>query len=139
VDGQGLMSIQGTSGVTTFTYSNSDFIYIITSSNVAFKIQWVTYEEIEGIYIPKFTPESNVDLLRNGLVIEPQDITLDQFNNIYIVDSYKDSLYKFNSLGRLRSESFGGLGSSATQFRDPTGVASLIRLFTFVTAVTTGC
>jgi hypothetical protein len=123
VDGQGLMSIQGTSGVTTFTYSSRDFIYILTSSNVAFKIQWVTYDEIEGIYTPKFTPESNVDLLKNGLVIEPQDITLDQFNNIYVVDAYKDSLYKFNSLGKLRSESFGGHGSSTTQFSGPKGVA----------------
>jgi len=123
VEGQGLLSLLGTSAMTTFSYNNSDFIYTETSSNVAFKIQWAIYDEIEQIYTAKFTPESGVDLLRNGLVIEPQDITLDQFNNIYVIDSYKDSLYKFNSLGKLRSESFGGHGSSNSQFNFPMGVA----------------
>lgn len=123
VEGQGLLSLLGTSSATTFSYNNNDFIYTETSPNVAFKIQWAVYDEIEQIYAAKFTPESGVDLLRNGLVIEPQDITLDQFNNIYIIDSYKDSLYKFNSLGKLRSESFGGSGSSNIQFNQPMGVA----------------
>jgi hypothetical protein len=123
VDGQGLLSIQEISGITTFTYNNTDLIYVLTSSNVAFKIQWCIYDEVEGVYLPKFEPGSNVDLLRNGLVIEPRDITLDQFNNIYIVDSYKDSLYKFNSLGKLKPESFGGEGSNLTQFSSPMGVA----------------
>src|SRR4030095_9216346 len=122
VDGQGLMSIQGTSGLTTFNSNNTDFIYILTSPNVAFKIQWVTYDDVDGIYLPRFNPESNVDLLRNGLVIEPRDITIDQFNNIYVIDSYKDTLYKFNSLGKLRTESFGGSGTGSTQFNGPMGV-----------------
>jgi hypothetical protein len=123
VEGQGLLSLLGTSSVTTLNSNNTDFIYTETSSNVAFKIQWAVYDNIEQTYTARFTPESGVDLLRNGLVIEPQDITLDQFNNIYIIDSYKDSLYKFNSLGKLKSESFGGHGSSNTQFNSPTGVA----------------
>ena len=123
LEGQGLLSLLETSGVTTFTYNNRDFIYIQTSSNVAFKIQWAVYDDIEDIYLPKFTPENNVDLLRTGLVIEPRDITLDQFNNIYVIDSYKDSLYKFNSLGKLRSESFGGEGTSPSKFSGPMGVA----------------
>ncbi|MBZ0204525.1 MAG: hypothetical protein K8I03_16045 [Ignavibacteria bacterium] len=123
VDGQGLMSIQEVSGLTTFTYNNSDFIYIQKSSNAAFKVQWCLYDDVEGTYTPKFSPSSNVDLLKNGLMIEPADITLDQFSNIYVIDSYKDSLYKFNSLGKLKSESFGGNGSFSTQFRTPLGVA----------------
>lgn len=123
VDGQGLLSIQEISGITTFTYNNTDLIYVLTSSNVAFKIQWCIYDEIEGVYLPKFDPGTNVDLLRNGLIIEPQDITLDHFNNIYVVDSFKDSLYKFNSLGKLKSESFGGEGTGLTQFTNPMGAA----------------
>jgi hypothetical protein len=123
VDGQGLMSIQGISGITTFNNNNTDLIYTITSSNVAFKIQWCIYDEIEGIYTPKFEPTSNVDLLKPGLVIEPQDITIDQLSNIYVIDSFKDSLYKFNSLGRLKSESFGGQGTGTSQFNLPMGVA----------------
>lgn len=123
VEGQGLLSLLGTSSVTTLNGNNTDFIYTETSSNVAFKIQWAIYDDIEQTYNAKFTPESSVDLLRSGLVIEPRDITLDQLNNIYIIDSYKDSLYKFNSLGKLRSESFGGHGSSNAQFNSPMGVA----------------
>lgn len=123
VEGQGLLSIQEVSGIAAFTYSNTDLIYIQKSPNAAFKVQWCLYDEIEGTYTAKFSPSGNVDLLRNGLLIEPADITLDQFNNIYIIDSYKDSLYKFNSLGRLKSESFGGEGTSPSQFADPLGVA----------------
>lgn len=123
VDGQGLLSIQEVSGIDVFTYSNTDLIYIQKSPNAAFKVQWCLYDEIEGTYTPKFSPSQNVDLLRNGLLIEPTDITLDQFSNIYIIDSYKDSLYKFNSLGKLKSESFGGQGSSPSQFSGPLGVA----------------
>jgi hypothetical protein len=123
VEGQGLMSLQDVSGIATFTYNNSDLIYIQKSSNAAFKVQWCIYDDIEGIYTPKFSPSGNVDLLRNGLMIEPADITLDQFNNIYVIDSWKDSLYKFNSLGKLKSESFGGEGISPSQFNNPLGVA----------------
>lgn len=123
VEGQGLMSLQDVSGIATFTYNNSDLIYIQKSSNAAFKVQWCIYDDIEGIYTPKFSPSGNVDLLRNGLMIEPADITLDQFNNIYVIDSWKDSLYKFNSLGKLKSESFGGEGVSPSQFNNPLGVA----------------
>ena len=123
VEGQGLLSIQEISGIAAFTYSNTDLIYIQKSPNAAFKVQWCLYDDIEGTYTAKFSPSGNVDLLRNGLLIEPADITLDQFSNIYIIDSYKDSLYKFNSLGKLKSESFGGEGSSPSQFSGPHGVA----------------
>lgn len=122
-EGQGLLSLQEISGITAFSYNNVDLIYLQKSTNAAFKVQWCLYDEIEGTYLPKFSPSSNVDLLRNGLLIEPADITLDQFNNIYVIDSYKDSLYKFNSLGVLKSESFGGEGASTSQFSNPLGVA----------------
>lgn len=123
VEGQGLLSLQNISGIATFTYSNTDLIYIQKSSNVAFKVQWCIYNDIDEIYTAKFEPSSGVDLLRNGLLSEPADITLDQLNNIYVIDSFKDSLYKFNSLGKLRSESFGGEGISPSQFNNPLGVA----------------
>ncbi len=123
VEGQGLLSLQNISGIVTFSYNNVDLIYVQKSSNAAFKVQWCIYDDIEAIYTPKFSPSGNVDLLRNGILIEPADITLDQFNNIYVIDSYKDSLYKFNSLGTLKSESFGGSGTGTSQFSNPLGVA----------------
>ncbi|MEO8514940.1 MAG: hypothetical protein ABI543_15385 [Ignavibacteria bacterium] len=123
VEGQGLLSLQQVSGISTFSYNNTDLIYIQKSSNAAFKVQWCIYDDIDEIYTAKFTPSSNVDLLRNGLMTEPADITIDQLNNIYVIDSYKDSLYKFNSLGKLKSESFGGQGVSPSKFSNPLGVA----------------
>ncbi len=123
VEGQGLLSLLSASSVTTFNFNATDFIYTQTASNVAFKVQWCTWDDIDGTYLPKFTPENGVDLLRPGLVTSPEDVTIDQYNNIFVVDSQKDSVYKFNSLGRLLHESFGGPGSGLSQFSSPMGVA----------------
>lgn len=123
VEGQGLLSLQSTSGIATFSSNNRDVIYIQNSSNAAFKVQWCVYDQIENIYTAKYDPSSGVDLLRNGLMTEPADITIDQFGNIYVIDAGKDSLFKFNSLGRLKSESFGGEGIGPSQFVNPMGVA----------------
>lgn len=123
VDGAGLLSLIGTSSINTFSNNATDLIYTLTSSSVAFKIQWAVYNSVDGTYIPKFAPESGVDLIKPGLVAEPQDITIDKFNNIYVVDSQKDTVYKFNSLGSLKHESFGGAGSGTKQFSHPMGIA----------------
>jgi hypothetical protein len=123
VIGQGLMSLQKVSSIATFPNNYTDFIYTQVFSDAVFKIQWVVFDEIDEIYLPKFSPQDNVDLLRNGLVVSPEDVTIDNSGNIYVIDSYKDSLYKFSSLGKLKSESFGGEGSSPTQFINPSGVA----------------
>jgi DNA-binding beta-propeller fold protein YncE len=125
--GQGLLSLQKVSAIAAFQNNNTDFIYTQDFTDAVFKIQWVTFDYVDEIYLPKFTPEDNVDLLRNGLVSQPEDITIDNSGNIYVIDSYKDSLYKFSSLGRLKSESFGGEGNSPTQFINPTGVAFFYR------------
>jgi hypothetical protein len=119
VTGLGLMSLIGTSAISTFSNNNTDLIYVQNATDVAFKINWAIYDFVNGTYTAKYTPDQGTDLLKIGLVSQPQDITVDQYGNIFIVDSYKDSLYKFNSLGKLKSESFGGI----TQFINPNGVA----------------
>jgi hypothetical protein len=121
--GQGLLSLQKVSAIATFQNNNTDFIYTQDFSDAVFKIQWVIFNDIDDIYLPKFTPQDNVDLLRNGLVTQPEDITIDNSANIYVIDAFKDSLFKFSSLGKLKSESFGGEGISPTQFNGPMGVA----------------
>jgi DNA-binding beta-propeller fold protein YncE len=98
-------------------------IYTQIDPNAVFKVQWAVYDDIEGTYMPKFTPESNVDLLKNNLFSQPAAITIDDYSNIYVIDAQKDSLYKFSGNGMLKSESFGGHGSSLTQFSGPMGVA----------------
>lgn len=119
VEGQGLMSLMQISSAATFPNNNRDLIYTQIFPEAVFKVQWVVWDDVNGTYIPKFTPEQMVDLLRNGLFTQPEDVTVDNLGNIYVVDAGKDSLYKFNSLGAKKSESFGG----PTQFSSPMGVA----------------
>ncbi len=121
--GQGLLSLQKVSSIAMFQNNNTDFIYTQSHSDAVFKIQWVTYNDEDEIYVPKFTPSNNVDLLRNGLVIQPEDVTIDERGNIYVIDAGKDSLYKFSSLGKLKSESFGGEGITPSRFNNPMAVA----------------
>jgi hypothetical protein len=121
--GQGLLSLQNISAIVTFKNNNTDFIYTQKYADQVFKVQWVTYDNSEQTYIPKFTPENNVDILRNGLFTQPEDVTVDEQNNIYVIDAAKDSLYKFSAAGKLRTESFGGHGVSQVQFSGPLGVA----------------
>lgn len=123
IQGQGLMSLLEVSSIVTIPYSYTDFIYTQTYNDEVFKVQWVVYDEIEQIYTPKFTPSGNVDLLRNGLFSRPEAATIDSRNNIYVIDSEKDSLYKFTGAGKLLPESFGGEGASDTKFLHPMGVA----------------
>lgn len=121
--GQGLLSLQKISSIAAFSNNNTDFIYTQSYSDQVFKIQWVVFNDVDEIYGPKFTPTDNVDLLKTGVVSQPEDITIDNLGNIYVIDSERDSLYKFSSLGKLKRESFGGPGSSPVQFQNPMGVA----------------
>jgi hypothetical protein len=121
--GQGLLSLKEISAIATFSNNNTDFIYTQSHSDAVFKIQWVTFNDIDEIYEPKFTPSNNVDLLRNGLVERPEGLTIDNLGNIYVIDAGKDSLFKFSGLGKLKKESFGGEGVSPSQFNNPMGVA----------------
>jgi hypothetical protein len=121
--GQGLLSLQKISSIAMFQNNNNDFIYTQSHGDAVFKIQWVIFNDEDEIYEPKFTPSNSVDLLRNGLVTQPEGVTIDNSGNIYVIDAGKDSLYKFSSLGKLKSESFGGEGISPSQFYNPMGVA----------------
>ena len=82
---------------------------------------------MNGSYNPKYLPETNADIVRIQLGT-PQKSAVDDNNNVYVIDSARDSLYKFNNLGALRSESFGGTGSGENQFSNPFGVAVFNRV-----------
>jgi hypothetical protein len=122
LEGQGLLSLLQISSISALSFNNTDLLYTQIFPDEAFKTQWAIYDAVNGTYIPKFTPGA-ADILRPGLFTLPQGITVDQYGNIYVIDSQKDSLYKFNSLGKLKRESFGGAGSSPSQFNSPYGIA----------------
>ncbi|MBX7043187.1 MAG: hypothetical protein K1X85_09805 [Ignavibacteria bacterium] len=120
--GNGIYSIEKSSGVATFSNNYTDFILIRNTTDFGFKVEWFVYDNVKGTYDPRFIPGEDVDIITYQLGT-PESITLDPNNNIFVVDNQRDSLYKFNAAGELRPESFGGTGSGDKQLNNPMGVS----------------
>jgi hypothetical protein len=125
--GNGIYSIEKTSGITTFANNQTDFILIRNTIDFGFKVEWFVFDNLKGTYEPKFIPGENIDLITVQLGT-PAGITLDPNNNIFVVDNTRDSLYKFSATGELKSESFGGNGSGENQLNGPKGVSFFNRV-----------
>ena len=120
--GNGVYSIDKVSSLWTAQNNNTDFLLTRNTSDYGFKAEWFQYDNVNGAYLPKYLPEANTDFTRIQLSA-PEDITLDNNSNIFIVDAGNDSLYKFNSSGKKLKESFGGTGVSVNHLNHPKGVA----------------
>ncbi len=120
--GNGVYSIDKISALWTAQSNNTDFLLTRNTSDFGFKVEWFQFDDINGAYLPRYLPESNADITRLQLSA-PEDITLDNNSNIFIVDSGNDSLYKFNSAGKILRESFGGFGTGTRKLNMPKGVA----------------
>lgn len=127
VTGNGVYSIDRVSGLTAAGNNNFDFLLTRNTSQNGFKAQWFEYDNVNGAFNPRFLPEGNADILNHEFGL-PEDITTDPNKNIFIVDSGKDSLYKFNSLGKLLKESFGGNTGGDNSLNHPMGVAFFNRV-----------
>lgn len=122
--GNALNSLQQPSGISVVGDRTYDFVFTQIGADMQFKVQWLEYRGGEiSDWRPKFTPADNTDFLRVGRFVQPEDVTYDQFGNIYVIDAGKDSLLKFNYAGIEFRHSFGGTGSELNQFRNPRGVA----------------
>jgi DNA-binding beta-propeller fold protein YncE len=121
-NGTGLESIQDLTSITTFNSRNLDFVFAQKGEQSLFRVQWITFIQTQdySYYQTKFSPtrDGNLDILRINHFRQPEDVTVDNSGNIYVVDAATDSLYKFDSKGRER-QSFGGRGV----FNMPHGVA----------------
>ncbi len=119
-NGSGLLSINQLSGITTFNRKNYEIVTTQTG-NTSFKVQWLKFiitTDYAG-YVSKFDPSvEQIDFLKPNKFDTPEDVTVDNNNNIFVVDSKKDSLFKFNQFG-TEQQSFGG----PTLFKNPKGVA----------------
>lgn len=120
--GNGVYSIDQMSAITTFNGNYTDFIITRNTTDFGFKVEWFIYDTENGTYNPKFVPEDNVDIL-NIQLGTPDGVTVDNNNNVYVVDNERDSLYKYSSDGKLKTESFGGAGSGTNQLNAPGGVS----------------
>lgn len=122
-----------------------DFLYTSIDPNNALKVQYIEF--IEGDFGAEYRPRilasgdtSQADgfINRPNKFQRPVDVCLagDASQFLFVVDTDTDSLYQFSFNGfegvlpppaagidRYQKVSFGGTGSGATQFRDPTAVA----------------
>lgn len=119
--GNGIYSIANLSAITTFNNELTDFIVTRNTTDFAFKVEWFLYDAVKGTYNPKFAPgEADITTYQLGT---PEGVCVDQLKNVYVVDNERDSLYKFNTNGVYRNESFGGEGSGTNQLNNPMGVS----------------
>ena len=117
-EGTGLMSANKISSLTAIGRRNHDFILTLIGKN-SFKVQWlhfVTTQEFSG-YQSQLSPFSS-ELMKPNKFGQPEDVAIDDRNNIFVADAQKDSIFKFNSFGD-ELESFGG----SDVFNSPHAVA----------------
>jgi DNA-binding beta-propeller fold protein YncE len=105
--GTGLMSANNLSSLTSFSGNKYDIILTLIGEN-SFKTQVLEYVRTEDFtgYQNKIPPFAT-DLMSVAKFEKPEGTTLDIFDNIYVADAAKDSIFKFNSFGD-EMESFGG-------------------------------
>jgi len=112
----GIRTAYGINSLTSFSKQNFEFITTY-STNVSFKAIWYV-PDIQGDYYSKFSPSDGVALSTPDKFGAPTGACLDAYNNIYIADSGKDSVYKFSQYG-IELQSFGG----PSVFTKPVAVA----------------
>lgn len=102
--------------------------FFITQADSAqqFRVQSFSYfSGSEGDGWRAATPSATA----NGLIAvdrftAPEDIAIDNFGNVYVVDAERDSVFKFNARGAVfAGQSFGG----PSRFNNPRGVAHFDR------------
>lgn len=106
-EGTGILSANQISSLTSFPTKSADIILTLIGNN-SFKVQWLEFisnSDFEG-YQSKLGAFSS-ELMAVNKFGQPEDVALDNANNIFVADAEKDSIFKFNAFGDER-ESFGG-------------------------------
>jgi hypothetical protein len=121
--GNSFYSIENVASIVAVKNSSTDFIISRSTKDTVTinKVIWFQFNSVNGSYDPKFTSQSEdiVNIKFGG----PDKVIQDIGYNVYIIDSYRNHLYKFNSIGRLLIESFGTYGSGENQFINPKGIS----------------
>jgi hypothetical protein len=125
--GSGITDINKPSAIASFPGAR-DFVLAQSSEGVAYGAVWMRYQataDFEG-WLPQFDParpeDRSSDFIRPNRYLLPDAVTIDRARrDVFIADAQLDSVFKFNSRGRLKSESFGFTRSSGTMKR-PTGL-----------------
>ena len=126
--GSGITDIYIPTGIGSFP-GTRDFIMTQSSEGVAYGAIWMTYlhnADFDG-WLPKFDPSDasvrGTDFIRPNRFEDANAVTIDPIRrDIFIADAALDSVFKFNSRGAVKSETFGSVRSGATMHR-PVGLA----------------
>lgn len=126
--GSGITDINFPTGIAAFP-GVRDFVLIQSSEGVSYSAQWMQYQnnpEFEG-WLPRYDPANPVDRLvdfiRPNRYVQPEGVTIDRARrDVFIADAALDSVFKFNSRGNFKVESFGTTRSNGLMKR-PTGLA----------------
>jgi len=122
VDGTGLATLTVPTSITTLPRISTDFLFTQKGDKSLFRMQWITQRtsgdvtQWESYYTP--ARDGDIDFLRVSLFDRPEDVTVDDAGNVYVIDAGLDSLFRFNPSGFI-TQAFGG----AEMFSQPEGVA----------------
>jgi len=126
--GSGITDINQPSGIAAFPNSR-DFILIQHSVGVAYGAIWMIYQrssDFEG-WLPKFDPskpeQKDVEFIRPNRFVQASAVVVDgRRRDIFVADAALDTIIKFDSRGRFKSESFGFARTGGRMLK-PTGLA----------------
>lgn len=128
--GNAVTYINHPTGLATFPNSG-DFIVVQNSDGVQYSAVWMVYThnaDFDG-WLPKFDPSNPIqraDFIDPNRFKNAVGVAIDRIKrDIFIVDNMdagRDSVVKFNSRGRFKSESFGSL-TPGIKLKNPGGVA----------------
>ena len=126
--GTGIKWINQLTGISAFPNSR-DFILTQSSEGVAYGALWMVYQsnsDFQG-WVPRFDPahfeDRSVDFIRPGLYVYAKAVAIDPSRrDIFIADAGLDSIFKYNSRGVFKSESFGRALTQGMMQR-PSGLA----------------
>ena len=105
--GTGLMSASSISSLSSYSGNKYDMIVTLIGDN-SFRTQVLEYVQTEDFTgYQNSIPPFSTSLMTVAKFEQPEGTTLDIFDNIFVADAAKDSIFKFNSFGD-EMESFGG-------------------------------
>jgi hypothetical protein len=130
--GTGIASINFPTAIASFP-GVRDFVLTQSSIGVAYGAIWMRYDSTAEFvdWTPRFDPASTVDRLvdfiRPNRFQQLEAVTIDRARrDVFVADAALDSVFKFNSRGTLKGESFGRYKSIVgrdTIMQQPTGLA----------------
>lgn len=126
--GTGIANINHPTGIAAFP-RRMDFVLTQSSDGVAYGALWMVYSSTSDFqgWLPRFDPASlddrSVAFIRPNRYSYPTAVAIDPSRtDIFVADASLDSVFKFNSRGVVRSESFG-LHRTNGMMRYPSGLA----------------